>query len=88
MLSLGAVVLDDPKTTFYVELKPMNDKFVPAAMKVVGKSLKDFAKNGRDPKEAMTGSRTVRHGHDTELHFARPSDGCICTSLSKYLRNL
>jgi DNA polymerase III epsilon subunit-like protein len=54
MLSLGAVVVDDPKKTFYVELKPVNDKFVPDAMKVVGRTLQDFAENGRDPKEAMT----------------------------------
>lgn len=54
MLSLGAVVVDDPNKTFYVELKPVNDKFLPDAMKVVGRSLQDFAKNGRDPEEAMT----------------------------------
>jgi ribonuclease T len=57
MLSLGAVVLDDPKRTFYVELKPVNDKFAPDAMKVVGRTLQDFAKSGRDPKEAMTAFR-------------------------------
>jgi DNA polymerase III epsilon subunit-like protein len=57
MLSLGAVVVDDPKNTFYVELKPANDKFVPDAMKVVGRTLPDFAKNGREPKEAMTDFR-------------------------------
>jgi DNA polymerase III epsilon subunit-like protein len=57
MLSLGAVVVDDPKKTFYVELKPVNDKFVRDAMKVVGRTLQDFAKSGRDPKEAMTAFR-------------------------------
>jgi ribonuclease T len=57
MLSLGAVVVDDPKKTFYVELKPVNDKFVPDAMKVVGRTLQDFAKSGRDPKDAMTAFR-------------------------------
>src|SRR5580692_4127117 len=54
MVSIGAVVVGDPKKTFYVELKPVNDKFVPDAMKVVGRALQDFAKTGRDPKEAMT----------------------------------
>ena len=53
MLSLGAVVVDDPQATFYVELKPLNDKSVPAAMKVVGRTLQDFARAGRDPKDAM-----------------------------------
>jgi ribonuclease T len=57
MLSLGAVVVGDPKRTFYVELKPVNDKFVPDAMKVVGKSLQDFTISGREPKEAMTAFR-------------------------------
>ena len=27
MLSLGAVAVDDPKATFYVELRPVNDNF-------------------------------------------------------------
>jgi ribonuclease T len=57
MLSLGAVVVDDPKKTFYVELKPVNEKFVPDAMKVVGRTLQDFAKGGRVPKEAMRAFR-------------------------------
>jgi DNA polymerase III epsilon subunit-like protein len=57
MLSLGAVVVGDLKKTFYVELRPVNDKFVPDAMKVVGRGLEDFAKNGLHPKEAMTAFR-------------------------------
>ncbi|MGO9166354.1 MAG: hypothetical protein ACLP56_05730, partial [Candidatus Sulfotelmatobacter sp.] len=57
MLSLGAVVVDDPKKTFYVELKPVNERFVPDAMKVVGRTLQDFADSGRDPKEAMAAFR-------------------------------
>ena len=57
MLSLGAVVVDDPKQTFYVELKPTNDQFVPDAMKVVGRTLQDFAEKGRDPKDAMLAFR-------------------------------
>jgi DNA polymerase III epsilon subunit-like protein len=54
MLSLGAVVVDDPAQTFYIELKPVNDKFVPDAMKVVGRPLQDFAAKGQSPKDAMT----------------------------------
>jgi len=53
MLSLGAVDVDDPKATFYIELRPVNDASVPGAMKVVGRALQDFAQTGRDPKEAM-----------------------------------
>jgi ribonuclease T len=55
MLSLGAVVVDDSQATFYVEFKPLNNKSVPAAMKVVGRTLQDFARTGRDPKDAMAG---------------------------------
>lgn len=43
MLSLGAVAVDDPRQTFYIELKPVNGNFVPDAMKIVGRSLRDFA---------------------------------------------
>jgi len=57
MLSLGAVVVEDPKATFYVELKPVNDNSVPEAMKVVGRTLQDFARVGRDPKEAVAAFR-------------------------------
>lgn len=57
MLSLGAVVVDDPKRTFYVELKPVNDKFVPDAMNVIRRSLRDLTKAGREPKEAMAAFR-------------------------------
>ncbi len=54
MLSLGACLVDAPKTTFYVELRPVNRKSVPEAMKVVGRTLQEFKRSGREPKEAMT----------------------------------
>lgn len=57
MLSLGAVVVDDPEQTFYVELKPVNGRSVPDAMKVVGRSLEDFADHGLSPKDAMASFR-------------------------------
>jgi len=57
MLSLGAVAVDAPESTFYVELRPVNDNSLPGAMKVVGRTLKDFARNGRDPKDAMAAFR-------------------------------
>jgi DNA polymerase III epsilon subunit-like protein len=67
MLSLGAVNVEDPKATFYVEIKPVNDASVPGAMKVVGRTLQDFAEDGRDPKEAMAAFRdwlasVAKHG--------------------------
>jgi ribonuclease T len=57
MLSLGAALVHDLQTNFYVELRPINRKLVPAAMKVVGRTLKEFERNGRDPKEAMIAFR-------------------------------
>jgi ribonuclease T len=57
MLSLGAAAVDDLNTTFYAELRPINRKSLPDAMKVVGRTLSDFAKVGRDPKEVMTAFR-------------------------------
>ena len=47
-------MIDDPNEILYVELKPTNDQFVPGAMKVVGKTLRDFEKSGSAPKEAMS----------------------------------
>jgi len=61
MLALGAVAVDDPKSTFYVELQPVNDKSVPEAMKVVGRTLQEFERTGRDPKEAMIAFRDWLH---------------------------
>ncbi|HLM80298.1 MAG TPA: 3'-5' exoribonuclease [Terriglobales bacterium] len=51
------MAVDDPKKTFYVELKPVNENSVPDAMKVIGRTLADFMRTGREPKEAMTAFR-------------------------------
>jgi ribonuclease T len=57
MLSLGAVAVDDPDTTLYIEFRPINENSVPEAMKVVGRTLQDFRRTGREPKEAMIAFR-------------------------------
>ncbi len=57
MLSLGAVAVDHPQATFYVEFRPVSDKSVPGAMGVVGRTLQDFERTGRDPKDAMVAFR-------------------------------
>src|ERR1700677_4055426 len=57
MLSIGAVIVDDPKATFYVELKPVNNKSIASAMRVVGRTLADFSKSGLAPKKAMASFR-------------------------------
>jgi ribonuclease T len=61
MLSLGAAVVHDLQTNFYIELRPINRKSVPDAIKVIGRTLKDFERAGRDPKEAMLAFREWIH---------------------------
>ena len=53
MLSLGACLLDDPNTNFYVELKPISDNTDPKAMEIHGLSIDELKKTGKDPEEAM-----------------------------------
>jgi ribonuclease T len=50
MLSIGACVVERPEATFYGELKPISEQVVAEAIKVVGKPLEHFTKNGREPK--------------------------------------
>jgi ribonuclease T len=53
LLSIGACVVGNTANNFYVELQPISDAYVPAAMEVVGKSLSEFKRSGRAPEEAM-----------------------------------
>jgi len=39
MLSIGACDVELPKKSFYIELKPINDNFIPEALAVSGLSL-------------------------------------------------
>ena len=57
MLSVGAIAVDEPEATFYAELRPVSDRSMPEAMKVVGRTLQDFERTGKDPKEAMIAFR-------------------------------
>ncbi len=43
-----------PKTTFYAELKPISDRFEPAALEVNRLDRDALADRGKDPNEAMT----------------------------------
>jgi DNA polymerase III epsilon subunit-like protein len=54
MLSLGACVVYDTPQTFYVELRPVTERFVPEALAVAGLSLTELAKHGTDPTVGMT----------------------------------
>ena len=53
MLSLGACLVDSPEIAFYTEFKPVNDHFIPAALKVGGLTLEQLTTTGRDPVEGM-----------------------------------
>jgi hypothetical protein len=52
MVCFGAVDVADPGRTFYGELKPISDKWIPNALKVSGFSRKDTLKFP-DPWETM-----------------------------------
>lgn len=54
MISIGAVSVFDPARTFYAELKPISDTFVPEALAVSGLDRDKLKAEGRDPAEAMT----------------------------------
>ena len=53
LLSIGACTLEEPRHTFYVELQPDKDAFVPGAMAVSGLSLDRLAAEGLPPARAM-----------------------------------
>lgn len=57
LLSIGACVVGDIGESFYAEVQPINDAYVPEAIKVTGKSMKEFALSGQPPESAMKSFR-------------------------------
>jgi hypothetical protein len=53
LLSLGAVAVDQPGETFYAELKPISERFLPEALAVSGLDRDRLVAEGLDPAEAM-----------------------------------
>ena len=53
MLSVGACLVFATEARFSCELKPINGKFDPNALKVTGYSLEHFEERGLDPAAAM-----------------------------------
>lgn len=53
LLSIGACTLERPRHTFYVELKPVSNHAIQAAMEVSGLSLSALAESGLEPQAAM-----------------------------------
>jgi len=53
LLSIGACTLTVPQHTFYVELQPVNNNYVPEAIAVSGLSLARLAEIGLPPRQAL-----------------------------------
>ena len=53
LLSIGACTIDVPVTTFYIELKPINEQVMPEAAQVHQLSLPRLEIEGVEPKQAM-----------------------------------
>ena len=53
MLALGACEVGQTDQQFYIEIRPINELFVPEAMNVVGRRLSDFEQTGVGSVEAM-----------------------------------
>lgn len=54
MLSIGACLVNNIDEGFYVELKPINERFVREALDVSGFSLQHLRQHGAEPLEAMS----------------------------------
>ncbi len=53
MLSLGACIVDDLASHFYIELRPINDNFEPRALEVCNLSMEELVMKGVEPIDAM-----------------------------------
>lgn len=53
MISLGAVVIGKPDLTFYRELRPISERFVPEALAVSGLDRDKLREEGADPEATM-----------------------------------
>lgn len=54
LLSIGACSIYEPRSTFYVELKPLNNNFTAEAMSIHGLSLAHLSEQGEDPFQALS----------------------------------
>lgn len=53
LLAIGACTIYLPRETFYVELAPVNDRFLPESLAVSGLSMELLREKGLQPQEAM-----------------------------------
>src|SRR5215210_5636604 len=57
MLSVGACVVGEPETSFYAELKPVNDNVVPEALAVSRLDMAKLSEDGQEPRAVMESLR-------------------------------
>lgn len=53
LLTIGACTIAEPQQTFYVELRPINSKYIPEALAVSRLSMERLFERGEAPKRAM-----------------------------------
>lgn len=92
LLSIGACTLTDPRQTFYVEIQPSSQNFIPEAIAVHGLSLETMAMNGLPPSKAMQGFAdwleevVPAEGQPLFLAFNAPFDWMfVCDYFHRYL---
>lgn len=54
LLAIGATVVGSASQTFYVELRPISDEYVPEALRAIGRNFIDFQQSGVEPLRAMS----------------------------------
>lgn len=54
LLSIGACTIFEPQSSFYVELKPINDNSIPEALAISHLSLAKLSDRGEEPAVAMS----------------------------------
>jgi len=53
LLSIGACTLTEPRKTFYIELKPDKEAFIPDALAISGLSMETLEADGEEPQAAL-----------------------------------
>jgi DNA polymerase III epsilon subunit-like protein len=53
LLTIGACTITEPQHTYYAELRPVNNRFVPEALAISRLSMERLAERGLSPKTAL-----------------------------------
>jgi len=92
LLTIGACTLSERPSTYYVEVKPVNDRITPEAYAIHHLDLKRLAERGISPHEAMTSFETWLKAEAPEgkkpvfVAFNAPFDWMfVCDYFHRYL---